>query len=208
MYRETPPPAGLADVVACLWTRIGTGEPTRIVPDGCADLLLIGGELTVAGADTGPRTVTLPAGVECFGVRLRPGAAGAVLGMPASEVVDLQVELAGDPLELVRGTEPDRLVAAAARRLGRPRATVASVATDLGVTERTLHRRTVAAVGYGPKLLARVARLRRLMAADGPLAARALDAGYASQSHMADEVRRLTGTTAVRFLEDARLTAA
>jgi AraC-like DNA-binding protein len=37
---------------------------------------------------------------------------------------------------------------------------------------------------------------------------RALLAGYASQAHMTEEVRRLTGTTPVRFLKDARLTAA
>jgi methylphosphotriester-DNA--protein-cysteine methyltransferase len=67
----------------------------------------------------------------------------------------------------------------------------------------------VAALGYGPKVLARVARLRRLVAlSDASLASRALRAGYASQAHMSDEVRRLTGTTPVRFLEDAVLTAA
>lgn len=77
------------------------------------------------------------------------------------------------------------------------------------MSERRLHRRAVAAIGYGPKTLARVARLRRLVAlGDGPLASRALDAGYASQSHMSDEVVRLTGLTPVRFLEDAAPTAA
>ena len=77
------------------------------------------------------------------------------------------------------------------------------------MSERHLHRRTVTAVGYGPKLLARVARLRRLVAvAGGSLASRAFEAGYASQAHMGDEVRRLTGLTPVRFLEDAELTAA
>ena len=65
------------------------------------------------------------------------------------------------------------------------------------------------AVGYGPKLFARVARLRRLVELpDDSLAARALAAGYANQAHMSDEVRRLTGTTPVRFLEDAQPTAA
>ena len=39
-------------------------------------------------------------------------------------------------------------------------------------------------------------------------AARAFVAGYASQAHMTDDVRRLTGLTPVRFLEDAALTAA
>jgi hypothetical protein len=76
----------------------------------------------------------------------------------------------------------------------------------------------VDAVGYGPKMLGRVARLRRLIGlssgAHSPsrvpqtLAERSVAAGYASQAHMSDEVRRLTGLTPVRFLEDAALTAA
>ena len=98
---------------------------------------------------------------------------------------------------------------AAARRLAVPGARVTGVASDLGVVERTLHRRMLASVGYGPKVLARVARLRRLVAlSDDSLAARAFEAGYASQAHMNEEVRRLTGSTPTRYLEDAILTAA
>jgi methylphosphotriester-DNA--protein-cysteine methyltransferase len=67
----------------------------------------------------------------------------------------------------------------------------------------------VAAVGYGPKVLARVCRLRGFMHLDAPdLAGRALSAGYASQAHMNDEVRRLTGMTPVRFLEEVGGTSA
>ena len=166
------------------------------------------------------------------GIRLRPGAAGALLGLPASELRDSRVaavlvwgeqvarlhEAGAEParrLELLadavarRGAAPDALVAAAASRLADPGARVGGVAAELGVSERQLHRRTLAAVGFGPKTLARVARLRRLVAlADDSLASRALEAGYASQAHMSDEVRRLTGMTPVRFLEDAELTAA
>jgi len=125
---------------------------------------------------------------------------------------------------LQRKAERDGLVAAAARRLGAPGSRISGVAADLGVSERHLHRRTVDAVGYGPKMLGRVARLRRLIGLstaaapppDAPLmpgarsslAERAASAGYASQAHMSDEVRRLTGLTPVRFLEDAALTAA
>jgi methylphosphotriester-DNA--protein-cysteine methyltransferase len=102
-----------------------------------------------------------------------------------------------------RRASPDGLVTAAAQRLARPRSRVAQVASDLGVTERTLYRRTVHAVGYGPKLLARVARLQQLRTSPGASPAeRALAAGYAHQAHMNDEVRSLTGITAVRFLKD------
>lgn len=235
-YRELPPPAALRSVVACLWEDQTAAEVLRrIVPDGCVDLIWLGDrELEVAGADTGFRVARLPAGTRLCGIRLRPGAAGALLGLPASEVVDLQVpagdvwgagaarlseELAGSPADRQRRLlldavarrvpGPDPLVRAAAGALAARGARVAQVAVELGIGERRLHRRMLAAVGYGPKMLARVARLRRLIALpEDSLAARAFDAGYASQAHMNDEVRRLTGLTPVRFLEDATLTAA
>ncbi|MBV9383561.1 MAG: helix-turn-helix domain-containing protein [Streptosporangiaceae bacterium] len=205
-----------------------------VVPDGCVDLAWLGGAgLVIAGADTGPRLAG-PVGVAACGIRLRPGAAGAVLGMPASEFRDQQVPVslvwgdggarigeamaqasAAERLALLseavlrrRGAR-DPLVGAAARRLATRDSRVSDVAADLGVSERQLHRRMLASVGYGPKMLARVARLRRLICLpDDSLATRALSAGYASQAHMNEEVRRLTGTTPVRFLKDATLTAA
>ena len=239
-YRELAPPTGLLPVVACLWEHdVAPGHQQRIIPDGCVDLVRLDGELVVVGADTGP-VVTAPSTAptsRTTGIRLRPGAAGAVLGLPASEVRDQRVPLAdlwpdvgpalADALGaadaasrlnllaravLQRTADRDALVAAAAQRLGVPGARVSRVAQDLGVSERHLHRRTVDAVGYGPKMLARVARLRRLIGRSGgassSLAERAAAAGYASQAHMSDEVRRLTGRTPVRFLEDATLTAA
>jgi AraC-like DNA-binding protein len=236
-YRELAPPTGLLPVVACLWEHDAPpGHEQRIIPDGCVDLIRVDGALVVVGADTGPVVATSGSAPpsRTSGIRLRPGAAGAVLGIPASEVRDLRVPLAevwpdagpaladaldaADPagrLDLLaravlrRKAERDGLVAAAARRLGVPGSRISGVAEDLGVSERHLHRRTVDAVGYGPKMLGRVARLRRLIGLpSGPLAERAAAAGYASQAHMSDEVRRLTGLTPVRFLEDAALTAA
>ena len=109
---------------------------------------------------------------------------------------------------LHRKAGPDPLVDAAVSRLSNCDARVAAVADDLGVSERHLHRRVTAAVGYGPKFLARVIRLRRLVALSaGSLADRAHVAGYAGQAHMTAEVRCLTGLTPVRFLKDATLTA-
>lgn len=235
-YREHSPAPELRDLVACTWERRAEDERVqRVIPDGCVDLIWFADrELLIAGADTGPRQVPVPGGRHTSAIRLRPGAAGAVLGLPASEVRDLMCPATAvwgreaealedalataDPrrrLELLsaavagRRAEPDRLVAAAARHLAIAGSRVGDVAFELGISERQLHRRTLAAVGYGPKVLARVARLRSLVVLNGqPLARWALEAGYAGQAHMTDEVRRLTGLTPVRFLEDSEPAAA
>ena len=222
-------------VVACTWEQVTTaGQEQRVVPDACVDLIWSGERLSVAGPDTAARVVTLGPGSRIVGARLRPGTAGAVLGLPATELRDtvpdaaevlgrdvaaaLLDELAAgaDPHVLLRRalalrgvTEPDPLVWAAVSALGRPRARVADVADELGLSGRQLQRRVCDAVGYGPKMLARVLRFRRLQAlAPAPLAELALDAGYADQAHMTVEVTRLAGISPVRFLKDRTPTAA
>jgi AraC-like DNA-binding protein len=204
------------------------------VPDACVDLIWSGERVSIAGPDTTARVVTSAPGSRLVGVRLRPGAAGAVLGLPASELRDTSADAAdvlgrdvatalldelaagSDPHALLRCAmrlrgvaEPDQLVRAAVIALGRPRARVAKVAGELGVSGRQLQRRVCDAVGYEPKTLARVLRFRRLQAlAPAPLAELALDAGYADQAHMTAEVTRLAGISPVRFLKDRTPTAA
>ena len=59
-----------------------------------------------------------------------------------------------------------------------------------------LHRRSLAAFGYGPKMLDRVLRLQRALglARSGvPFATTAATAGYADQAHLSREVRSLAG---------------
>ena len=220
--------------VACTWEQASTiRHEQHIVPDACVDLIWVDGRLTVAGPDTRSRVVTLESGSRLVGIRLRPGMAGGILGLPASELCDaspdaaeilgsdvvasLLEELAGgaDPHSLLlralqlRGAEIDPLVRAAVMALGRPRARVDPVAAELGVSARHLHRRVRDAVGYGPKMLARVLRFRRLQALPpAPLVEMALDAGYADQAHMTAEVTRLAGLSPVRFLKDRTPTAA
>ena len=104
---------------------------------------------------------------------------------------------------LPRSADPDPLVEAAVAALGerdmvaRP---VAALADRLGVSERHLHRRCQAAVGYGPKTLDRVLRFRRFLALAevtplAGLARLAVAAGYADQPHLNRECARLAGTT-------------
>ena len=222
-------------LVTCTWEQVTlTGQEHRVVPDACVDLIWTGERLCIAGPDTGPRLVQLEPMARLVGARLRPGAAGAVLGLPASEIRDLapdaaevlgrdvaaalldQLNAGSDPhallhraLELRGLGEPDPLMHAAISALSRPQARISSVADDLGVSARHLQRRVTDAVGYGPKMLARVLRFRRLQAlSPGPLVELALKAGYADQSHMTAEVTRLAGIPPVRFLKDRTPTAA
>ncbi|MGI8780589.1 MAG: DUF6597 domain-containing transcriptional factor, partial [Solirubrobacteraceae bacterium] len=92
-YRELLAPPELAHVVRCLWVRDGTAEETIVTPDGCVDVIVRGGRAVVAGPDTGPVAVRLDAGEVVTGVRMRPGAAGAALHVPADAVRDRRVAL-------------------------------------------------------------------------------------------------------------------
>src|SRR5436305_10218256 len=111
-----PAPAGLEPYVACVWTR--SGPPGPVLPDGCVDVVWTGLELVVAGPATRVVHPSVDPEVTKLGVRFRMGAAGAALGMPADEVLDLNVPLAEvwpGPLEPPR--DLGGLVRTVARRL-------------------------------------------------------------------------------------------
>jgi AraC-like DNA-binding protein len=116
---------------------------------------------------------------------------------------------------LPAATPADRLVVSTVSALqaraaaGGGGSTVADLSERLGVSERQLHRRCTAAVGYGPKVLDRVLRFRRFLnllrtpgagPSAGGLAGLAAAAGYADQSHLTRECARLAGTTPGRLL--------
>lgn len=223
----------LACLWAAQYGAAGERHVERVIPDGCIDLLFSGGELVLAGPDTQSVELPSGENLSFVGVRFRAGVAPAALGVPASAILDQRVPardvlgadatrlrdelaLAATPREAAKSLEaaatrwlrhraPDPLVLAAISRLER-RAdwTVAGLAEALGVSERQLRRRFVEAVGYGPKLLERVLRLRRFIgAADAGatgLARLALDAGYADQPHLTRECQELTGMTPGRLL--------
>jgi AraC-like DNA-binding protein len=91
-YRELPPGAALRQTVEALWVTTVRRESSAasagltVVPDGCMDLIYRldsagGGELLVSGPDLGPRTATVDTSVAYVGLRFRPAAARAVLGI-------------------------------------------------------------------------------------------------------------------------------
>jgi AraC-like DNA-binding protein len=105
------------------------------------------------------------------------------------------------------GGPPDRAVAVLAARLGAAApggagVAVAELADALGWTPRTLHRRCLAAFGYGPAVLRRVLRFRRatdLLRAGMRPAEVAARAGYADQPHLSRELRALGGVSPARL---------
>src|SRR4051794_13835835 len=92
---------------------------------------------------------------------------------------------------------PDAGVRAAVRALDLADATVADAAASAHVSERELQRRFVREVGYAPKTLHRVLRFQRFMdqlhLPRVDLAGAAALAGYADQSHLSREARRIAG---------------
>ena len=108
-----------------------------------------------------------------------------------------------------RSVAPDPLVRAAVGRLRDPRTRVEALADELAVSARQLRRRFEAAVGYGPKRLARVLRLERALAAaraGDELAQAAAAAGYADQAHFAHDCARWPACRRARcFASDSRL---
>jgi AraC-like DNA-binding protein len=100
------------------------------------------------------------------------------------------------------------LIAALGRDLGDPELRMKRVAGELGLSERQLQRRCVAAVGYAPKLLARILRMQRFREAlrstpSRPLSALAFELGFADQAHLSHESTRLFAKTPTQLRTEA-----
>jgi AraC-like DNA-binding protein len=217
MYRERP--SRLPGAVVWRGSDAPAGAAARVLPDGCMDLLWVNGTLLVAGPDTTAFLATVPSAPGYVGLRLPPGAGPGVVGLPAHELRDQRVPLAdvwpaaqvrrltervdqaqdrGAALEeIARGrldsADPTAALIAARLRAG---SSVAATAEAIGLGERQLHRRCLAAFGYGAKTLARILRLNRAVAAarsGESFAAVAAVCGYADQAHLAREVQELAG---------------
>jgi AraC-like DNA-binding protein len=242
-YRERVASAGVDGLVSCVWVQeISAVEPVyehRTVPSGAVEIssALGTGVVRVAGPQRGPVVELLAPGTTVVGVRFRPGVAHAILGLPASELVDLDVDIdrvwgrssealgqrlaeAASPDDAatllereivarsIAGPGHDALVVAAVSRLQPWRgASVGDVTAELFISARQLHRRFIAALGYGPKTLQRILRFQAFLALshahadDGSLTRLAAAAGYADQAHLGRECSRLAGLTPSAFLE-------
>lgn len=196
--QERLPVAALATQVVCVWVqRVAPNSAPYAhgtVPHGGVELVVpVGSAPRVVGPQTGPRPWVLPGGTTLVGMRLRPGAALAVLGIPADDVVDVDVaaaqlwgrsaDLLADRVaaagslgqamgilqehvraRLVNAPAPDPLAAETVRRLSAGAARIDALARELYVSERQLRRRVEHATGLSPKVLHRVFRFQRFLA--------------------------------------------
>ncbi|WP_211339439.1 AraC family transcriptional regulator [Nocardia mexicana] len=201
---------------------------TRLVlrdsADGRRDVLVIG-PLTRATY----KATAAPA--SCVRLGLAPGAAHALLGVPAADLTDRGVPLAELPgplaefadelthaapeevsalleAELPRripdtDTSQRALLHAATALLSATSATIPEVAARLAVSERHLRTLFTLGIGVSPKHFARIDRLRRTLstAAHTPLARLAAEQGYYDQSHMTADFRVLMGVPPTSFFE-------
>jgi AraC-like DNA-binding protein len=213
MYDEWP--SRLPHVTA--WRALAPpgGNAVRVLPDGCLDLIWSEGDVFVAGPDTVTEVALSPPGSRTFALRFADGTGPGVLGVPADQLTDRQVDLSDlwSPAEVRRLAEADDPMAAledvaarrwqrpdpamvalsAAARAGRP---VGAIADGLGLSARHLQRLSKTHFGYGPKMLARIMRLQRALAVarrGRPFAEVSVTAGYADQAHLAREVKALAG---------------
>jgi AraC-like DNA-binding protein len=199
-FRELLPPPALTRYVSCLWLQhVSECAPAyrhRTVPSGCVELVAYLGSptFTVVGPQRRATIDKVATGARVVGVRLRPGAALGLLGVPADELVDhrlsidalwgrqgvqladrlaqansLQtaVSLLSDALEQ-RSRDAlslDPIVAEATHML-QPWCDVSidDLARRLLLSPRQLRRRCVTAFGYGPKTLQRFLRFNGFLA--------------------------------------------
>ncbi|MCO5966833.1 helix-turn-helix domain-containing protein [Actinoallomurus soli] len=184
LYREFAPEEPHA-FVRCWWEQsVGErvdGYVQRVLPDACADVIVSAdGSAIVVGPATEHVLPRLRGGQRLRGLRIRTAAIGTVLGLPASELRDLQVPLGevfpaaeagritdavwhGRPWPAAVDRPADRRAEYAVGRLLRTGARVADVAGEVGLSERHVRRLILARTGLEPRTLRRVARLQRFL---------------------------------------------
>jgi AraC-like DNA-binding protein len=198
-YDERRPVSALAGLVSSTWIQSVSADSvphsSRSVPNGSAEFRCrVGSIPQVIGPLTAPRAEVLKPGTVIVGVRFFPGAAAAVLGVPASELVDTALDaeelwgrsavalgeaVASAPspqaalavlehqivARLADAPAPDPLVMVAVRELMPWRVgDVGALTSSLSISERQLRRRSRAAVGLAPKPLHRMLRFQGFLA--------------------------------------------
>jgi hypothetical protein len=94
IYGEWVAPPEWHAIVACLSEQRVTADiEHRVVPNGCADVIVSSNGAVVVGLADGPVVHHLAAGSALRGLRLRPEAVATFFGVPADKLRNLNVAL-------------------------------------------------------------------------------------------------------------------
>ena len=186
-----------------IWRSVAdSGGQHRVLPDGRCDIILRFGLVRnrpkgaitpmIAGAATQFRIVPIEAGTGYIGVRLRPAAAHAMLGINLRKLVNHGIvgdEVLGILPDISRLCEPAVTIDEIAERLSSfveersanikldvltsnlidtihitgGRMSISEIAELHGIDVRTVHRRIMAATGLSPKEMAMVIQFHRAL---------------------------------------------
>ena len=211
----------------------------RVTPDGCLDVVLDlrTGDAVAVGAMLQASVFEHVGAVDLFGVRFVPGAAPIFLDASVRELTDAVVPATdiwqdahllaerlrtadanrsrifdGYLVQRLNARRRDELALRAVGLIERSRGllTVAALRESFDVSERTLQRAFLNAVGITPKQLLRIMRFRQgaaLISAGGgtSLARIALLAGYHDQAHFTRDFSELAGITPAAFARERGL---
>lgn len=221
-YREFRPSLPLANHLLCLWTALVIGpqgaHAHHVLPDGCIDIVLINKAPPVV---VGPWTESFVArhapGTRIVGARWYPGRAPAMLGLPASALLNQSVPLSvvwgsassarfariadeqslsarkaameAALLDCLTHASPvDEAMNTAIQWLARnPHGRVEKLSQCIGISCRQLQRRFSSAVGYGPKMFQSVLRFQRLLNLAGCTSAPRNLAQFSADAGYADQ---------------------
>ncbi len=185
---------------------VETDETSIVLPDGCTDIIVISNdESEISGLhstswDISPRRVRLRAGTSLTGFRLRPGATIDLrdLGTEAHSAANLAAQISS----VVRH---DQEITQIIDDIGLPGRSVAELAKQQGVSERTLQRHfkglSLPSLGFW-RQLGRARRAVQALPCRVPLTEIALEYGYSDQAHMTREFVRWFGKTPVQLRRD------
>lgn len=219
-------PRSLPATVAALWcSEVQATGPLHVIPDGCVEVVRAhDGSVEIWGPAATTRRVVVHQDAVFDGLRVQPGAASTMLGLPVSDVAGLVVTAQEIGLaRLLEGRDrtdwraralaladdatqawlSDPVALLAPGLLGVAGSRIPAVAHSLGIGERQLRRRFRHSIGLTPATYRRLVRARhalRDLAAPHPgrrgsIADIAYRHGFTDQSHLTREVTALTGTT-------------
>lgn len=208
---------------ALLWRVESEPGDMRVLPDGVMDLMWSEGEFLFAGADTTAMISSSDDASVTWGLRLAPGSAHSLLGIPMRELADGRFnlnELITVPTAVIDTSHTDPAaaleqlflvlweqatpelstlrLAESLDKAARARLSVSDIADRHGFSQRTLRRVSDRVFGYGSKTLTSIHRFQyalHLVRSGTSLGEAATMAGYVDQSHMNRDARRLAGVS-------------